>query len=210
MRTYSPLAGTHIDKACEEAVAQARALDEPVRFTFNGIALQALPSDQPETIRQRWTTIQAEQHTAYRNSREGKAAQARREATITRRQRETDSAIDALPKILRTDNHLDALMNWLRAFVTSADDVAVRWDQGAVVDRLILAGYHENENVGQKPEWFNTRERMGRYIIGQAINCIAHAMPPHPITIRFVEKYFALPNATTHSSRERVEAPPAA
>ena len=73
--------------------------------------------------------------------------------------------------------------------------------------QLEAAGYAENEHVGEKPEWFNTRPRMAHYIVGQALNCLRIGMGPHPITGSFVDKYFALPKGDSSSPNVNVDLP---
>ncbi len=194
MKTYEPLAGTHITGACAQAVALAVESDEPVRFKFNDIMLQAIPTDDPKVIVDRWHAIHAEQQEAYRNSPAGRETKRLRDAEVVRKQTELNAAVEALPKILRTDNHLNALVGWIKALIDPSDDVETKWNPNSVADLLEAAGYINNDNVGHEPEWFNTRERAGRYLVGQAINCMRKGMGPHPITLKFADEYFALPN----------------
>jgi len=202
MATFEPSAGTCIDKACADAVALASQANDAVRFSFNGIALQALPADDPQVIVNRWRAILEEQQRAYRESPEGRQAKAARDREIVKRQSDVNACIEALPKILRTDNHLNALMKWLQEFIPAADDVAVVWDRQTVAITLEDGGYKENEHVGQQPEWFNTRERMGRYIAGQVISGIREVGCAHPIALKFIDSYFALPAKGTEAEGE--------
>jgi len=192
MQTYEPLAGSHITKACDEAIGLAKESGNPVSFKFNDIALRVLPDDQSSVLVARWQSLLDDRQRAYRESPAGRKAAAERAETVKRKQVELDSCVEALPKILRADNHLNALVYWLVEIVEPADDVDVAWDSAAVADRLIAAGYSENEYAGHEPEWFNSRERMGRYLLGQAINCMKKGLPPHSITLSFAQKYFAL------------------
>lgn len=192
MKTYEPTAGTSINAACREAVNLATQGNTEITFTFNGIALEAAPSATPEGLVARWHLLFDAEREAYRNSPEGKKAAAERDAEILRKQTELNATVEALPKILRTDNHLNALIKWIGELVEPSDDVDVAWNPARIVVRLESAGYIENKHVGRSPEWFNTRERMGWYIIGQAINCMNKGMGPHPVTLSFCKKYFSL------------------
>jgi hypothetical protein len=193
MRTFEPSAGTRIDEACRQAVALAVEHDTEVRFVFNDIALSAKPTDRPQLLADRWHSILTAKQEAYERSPEGIAAKAARANAIIRQQAELDAIVDALPKILRVDGHLDALVKWVKEITSAADDVAVKWSPQVVADQLEAAGYQENEHVGQSPDWFNCRERMGRYIVGQAINGMRIGMGPHPIAQSFADRYFKLP-----------------
>lgn len=191
MQTYEPAMGQSIDAACREAVALAAKNETEVRFTFNDVALSAMPTDRPQIIEQRWRSIFEAKQEAYRNSPEGKAAAAEREQQRKNMQATTNTLIKQLPDTLKRG--LDDLMFWLRKFSSTADHVGVTWDIAYVKKTLEDAGYIANEHAGQAPEWFNTRERMGRYVAGQAIECMNNGLPPLPVTASFVEEYFHLP-----------------
>lgn len=193
MLTYEPSAGERIGHACVEAVRIAKANLQPCVFTFNDIELVADVDSSPSRLIQSWEGQLAQRQAEYRNSPEGKQAAANRIAAIARKQSALDATVAALPKILRTDNHLNAIVKWIKELIDPADDVATKWSPQVVADQLEAAGYQENEHVGRRPEWFNTRSRMGHYLIGQAINCMRRGMPPHPTTYRFINDYFNLP-----------------
>jgi hypothetical protein len=102
-------------------------------------------------------------------------------------------------------NNLDHLIGWLHSFAHHANAASVDFDAAAGLRRGGLEwicllfeskGYRDGDGVGQDPDWFCTRARLGRYIIGQAINCMRKGLPPHPgATERFCSQYFALPDA---------------
>ena len=91
--------------------------------------------------------------------------------------------------------YLEKIIDWLDEFTPLSDDIGVtsEFNPFDISNQLTRAGFNENEGVGEDPGWFNTRQRMGRYIIGQVINCLNKGMPPHPITTTFIEKYRQLP-----------------
>lgn len=199
--TYEPSAGTRIEHACDEAVKLAKRSGATVRFKFNDVELKATPDLKPDEIVDDWRRESARLSEEYRNSPEGRAEAARRAAEIVSKQDAVTAAIRSLPGLVE-NNNMDHLMGWLHSFVEHADDIGVDMNAAANLNGgghewiAILfesKGYKENHHVGQSPEWFNTRERMGQYIIGQAINCLRRGMPPHPITQSFVAKYYALP-----------------
>ncbi len=51
---------------------------------------------------------------------------------------------------------------------------------------LEAIGYKNNAHVG-RTEW--TRQTIGEYIVGQAINCLRHGLPPHQVTRKFAEDF---------------------
>ncbi len=85
-------------------------------------------------------------------------------------------------------------MSLLRELTEKADDCGVKFSTSALADSLEAAGYKENENVTDDPDWLNTKDRLGRYIIGQIINCLRSGMPPHPVALKFISEYEALTN----------------
>lgn len=132
----------------------------------------------------------------YRDSPQGKAEADRRVKEILRKQRSINDSRDTLAFIA---DDQDKLMFWLKSFAYDADDIGVQFSKDRLAEQLEAAGYAENEHVGEKPEWFNTRPRMAHYIVGQAINCLRIGMCPHPITGSFVDKYFTLPEVDSSS-----------
>jgi len=80
MRTYTPTAGDHITNACENACRAARAHNEPVEFSFNGIRLVAGPASTPDALANEYAHESEQRAEAYRASPEYAAQEARREA----------------------------------------------------------------------------------------------------------------------------------
>jgi hypothetical protein len=190
---YSPCAGSHIEQACKEAVAMAMNCVATVKFSFNGILMEATPNCVPIDLANEWSTKQEQAAKAYRESPEGIASAEKRKQDVMQKQASVNLAIQKLPSVIH--NH-GALMEWLKFFSYVADDIGVTYSKGELADQLEAGGYVENEHVGKKPEWFNTRPRLARYIVGQAITCLRGGMGPHPITADFVDKYFNLPSTT--------------
>jgi hypothetical protein len=91
--------------------------------------------------------------------------------------------------------NMDTLIVWLSAFSGVADDCDVTFDHKAVIDILVAAGYVLNAHVGDDPQSFDSRKKLGEWIVGQAISCINHGMGPHLITQMFAEQYFKIPIA---------------
>lgn len=205
MKLYEPQAGSSIDLSCKEAVALAMNNGRNVTFTFNGIALVATPHGSPKEVEATYWSESERQAEAYRSSPKGIAEAKRREEEIAKNQATVTAAFKSLPGILALKekdilagkSKLDLVMGWLYSFAHHSDDIALDWDKAAGVKggkewlRVLLmsAGYRENEFVGNPPEFFTTKEHMGRYIVGQVINCLSGGMGPHPITITFIEKY---------------------
>lgn len=191
--TYEPSCGTHINSACAEASRMAQASGLPVCFKFNDVELVAIPNRTANDLVSDYDCETKRRAEEYRNSPEGIAQAARRKAEIEKLAQQSSKLLRKIDSVLAA-NSLDSVMGWLKEFIPTADDVSVRFDTKALGAKFEVAGFKMNEGVGQKPEWFHTRERMGRYIVGQVINFLKDGMPPHPITTSFIEKYEALPS----------------
>lgn len=214
--SYDPPAGESIDRACVIAVDMARKHDAPIVFTFNGVEMTAYKNSRPRDLMVEWEAKLDKQAEDYRNSPEGIAENARREEEVKIKQKRISELLGNIGPLLDSmteeeilkafltrlnealvenseENSPDALMDWLYAFAEIADDCRVYFNTQELAAKLESSGFIESEYVGNKPEWFNTKDRMARYIIGQTLNCLKMGMPPHPITMSFIEQYRELP-----------------
>jgi hypothetical protein len=83
---------------------------------------------------------------------------------------------------------LDATVDWLDEYIALADDIGVNPHLKKVKSALEKAGYVNKEFTG-KAFVRDDKRIMGRYIVGQAINCMTNGMPPHPVLGRFAQEY---------------------
>lgn len=190
--TYDPLAGTHIKDACGEAVSIAIKKDARVTFSFNGVNLTASPDTSRSELERQFSSEMERVRKEWEASPECAVEKKKRNTDIERRQRETDHFMDGIERVVATCS-LDDVMDCLRPFVQNADHIGVKFDKGKLANIFKGAGYKNNMHVGLPPEAFNARKIMGEYILGQVVNCLESGMPPHPVTLSFIEKYFALP-----------------
>lgn len=189
IKMKEPSAGSHISTACKDAVMLAQRMRQPVQFTFNGMPVTVSTEDTAASAERRWHKDQSDAAEAYRNSPAGKAAAAQDELDRHRHQCEIDNLMTMLPGVVSDRN---ALMLWAARFAEVSDNVGMKWDMESVAQVLTSAGYKRNHHVGDSPDSFNRRQKMAEYIVGQVLECIASGMGPHPITVTFVEKYFAM------------------
>lgn len=187
MKTYHPGVGTHISDACAGLVAFAQEHGEPAEMSFNDETIVAEPNDSADGLVSRFHTASEMRAQQWRNSAAGVAEAQRRSEDIARKQ----SAIDTLLKNWPVVQPLgwSVVMSWAEALTENADDIGVKLDHRALAATLEASGYEENSGVGQKPEWFNTPERLGGYIMGQVINCLKSGMPPHQVIGGFIERF---------------------
>lgn len=192
--SYDPLAGTSIQEASSEAVRRAKAAKRAVTFRFNGIHLNAPPSRKitKEVLAKSYEKLCRKAHEEWHEEWQ---ASPEAIARVEAKQNLVAVALEALPRILAVKKaHLghDLVMRWLLSLVENADGARVsafEW----LAQQFIAAGYKQNDLVSEPEESFNTRERMGRWVIGQAVDCFQRGMPPHPITQKFIQAYFRLP-----------------
>ena len=188
---YDPGAGTHINRACAEACEIAKETGEDVSFDFNEIILTATPETDAVSLAKEYARLSEERRQAYLESPQGKVAAEKRAAEIVEKIGKVDALVSALPEILQNGD-MGNLIGWLESFTLPADDIAVKIDHARLAGMLEGAGYVENDGCGNPPEWFSTRERMGRYIVGQAIACLRRGLPPHGVTLGFIKKWRGL------------------
>jgi hypothetical protein len=188
--TYEPSPGTHIATASREAAALAVQHRRAVTFNFNDICVIAWPGDSPEYIEAQWTCTHDRKAKQWHDGPGGRKHQEWKRAEDAKHQEATDALCRRLPDAIA--GSLDAVVAWCAELSEVADWCGVNWDKCRVRRMLENAGYREGENVGQPQDWFTTRDRLGRYIVGQALNCMAMGMPPHPMTRVFAERYAKL------------------
>lgn len=199
--TYEPTAGQHLTQAVAEAIqlCPITARGARVVFSFNGVQMIAGKADTPQSLTKLYDSITAKRSARWNASPEGIAAAQERQQEIERCQAIVTNAMQLLPRLLALkeqdlapQTRMDALMGWLDSWVLAADDVSVDLDKEWLSLQLIAAGYRESEHVGESPEFFSTRDRLGRYIMGQVIHCLRSDMPPHPVSVKFIGDYFDL------------------
>ena len=176
--------GEHISRAARRAIEAGAAA-----LTFNEITIPVESISTPESIEAAYTRLVESAQERYRASPEGIAAAKRADDYRAECQRAVDSLVADLPEAAAS---IDATVQWLADFCQPANHIDVRHDMRKIFDTLAEADYTANFGVGNPPEWFSTRGRVGRYIIGQGMSCLAKGLPPHGNTITFAEKYRAM------------------
>ncbi len=189
--SYDVPPGETIARACDTAVSIAKHGKCSVKFDFNGIPVKATPTSTPRLLQDGWNEECNRRSDAYAASPEGKRAKAEMDAKIDAAQNECNRLSITLGTAVK--GGVGSVIEWLNSYVKAADWIGVDSHRNSVTRTLLDAGYKDGEHVGKPPEWFNTKKRMGRYIIGQALNCMVSGMPPHPVTLSFIEKYHKLP-----------------
>ena len=189
---YETMAGQHIQNACIEATLLSIKNQCDVEFEFNGVHLTATKDNPSHWLKSEFDRILKENREKYLQSDEYKEWQKKQKEKLEQRQNIMDTSIMPTFSDIIESGHSDYIMSWLKQFTINADYIDVTYDKKYIADFLELNGFKENEHVGQDKEFFNTKENMARYIIGQVINCLRNGMPPHKVTLKFIDDYFKL------------------
>ncbi len=178
--------GTHIETAIREALALAALHASPVQFEFNGALVVVQPGEPADAPLARWNETMDANAAAYRASPAGiKAAQ---EATewLARLQALHDELMAKLPGLV-TDEA--ALVQWCDDF-SKTDHMGIkRRNYPGAIALMEAAAWRNNDMVGQHEEIEAQPSAMARYIVGQAINCMAAGMAPLGVIEKFVADY---------------------
>ena len=185
---YEPLAGTWIEAACQEATEISKRTSASFNFEFNGVLVQVVPGVAAKELVDRWTKDLDAIIAARKASPEYAAQEAERQREIQATQAAVNSQLANLPDW----KDLDSIIKWLEVFAKYADDSGVNFDKSALCSWFEKAGFKKNQHVGEPPAFFKTKQALGEWIVGQVMSCLDMEMPPHPITIKFAQDYFAL------------------
>lgn len=189
---YKTFIGESIKHACSNATLMAIKNQCDVEFEFNGVKLIATKDTPSHWLESEFDRILKENREKYLQSDEYKALQQKQMEELEQCQNIMDTSIMPVFADIVECGNLDYIMSWLKQFTINADFIGVTYDKKFIADFLELNGFKENEHVGQPKEFFNTKNNMAHYIIGQVINCLRKDMPPHPITLKFIDDYFLL------------------
>lgn len=189
---YEAQPGQHIKNACIESKNLAIKHNKKVEFDFNGVTLYCNPDSDLKFIEECFTVALRENREEYLQSDEYNAFQQKQKEELERHQENIDYLMISFIHTLEHGN-LDSIMNWLKHFAIHDDFIGVTYDNKQyIADFLEINGFKENEHVGKSKNFFNDKENMARYIIGQVINFLRKGMPPHQITLKFIDDYFTL------------------
>jgi len=189
---YETHPGQNIKNACIEATLLAIKNQCDVEFEFNGVKLVATKDKPSHWIESEFDRILKENREKYLQSDEYKALQQKQAEELAHRQNIMDTSIMPVFADIIESGNLDYIMSWIKQFAEQSDYIGVAYDKKYIADFLELNGFKENEHVGKDEYFFNTKENMARYIIGQVINYLRKGMTPHSITLKFIDDYFKL------------------
>jgi hypothetical protein len=180
-------AGCHISKAAQMLADAADRLGTATG-SFNGIVLTVNRADKPDSI-VAWFTEESERRAeAYRNSPDGKAAEASREQRRRETQGKHDALMDSLPRVDMRD--ADAVLAWLEAMQVASDYVDVVVRRKTILSVFEGVGYLPGVNCGADYRG-DDRDNSLRYLVGQALDGLANGPAIHPIFHKFAAEWRA-------------------
>lgn len=186
--TYQPTVGEHVLESCRNAIEQAQRRRGNVLFKHNDVTMVATPRGDAEKMVRLWQwRINAiptthEQTLARREMEQRRADESARAGRLAM----------ALPRVLEM-KHEGALIRWIDELVKCGDWIGMPVDWADLRLQLEGAGWVQGDACDMGAGWYNTRERMARWIVGEVMNHFSRDMPPHPITGKFCGQYFELP-----------------
>lgn len=179
--------GCDVAAACRVSASLARVTGMRVPFNFNGAEVVARPNSRVIDLYDGWHAEMDRKRQEYEASDEYKQMVAQQKAENERDQAIIDGLLSTLDEAVKDK---DTLLRWLSDFAAVADNVNMNYPRQAINDTLKAAGYVANAFVGKKEEIAANKDAEALYIIGQAISCMDSGMPPHPVLITFVKRYF--------------------
>ena len=135
---YEPDCGVDISQACKESVHIAVTKHMNVDFKFNGTDLHVTPKSDPQLVLATWNGLREKAAEAYRESPEGKAAEAQSKQEIIDTQNKIDALMVSLPQIV---NDEEMLLVWMTT-LSNYDREGTTFDNKKVVELAGKAGHY--------------------------------------------------------------------
>ena len=182
--------GSEISDTSRTASILARTHNCKVQFNFNGVPLQATPKKSPVTICWEFQKIISQHCERYYRSPEGKKERARDESEVKVAQK----AIDHWMLIVRDmlESGLDNTIGWLSNFLPLANRVGTKVNHSLLISLFEAQGYKAEECTGKGEAFYEVKENLGRYIVGQVLSMWKSTGAVHPHICDFCENYETL------------------
>lgn len=177
--------GEHIDSAADRLVQEAQR-HGAAKGAFNEIELRADRSTKAAAISAFYTAESARRAEAYRNSPEGRAAEAKSAAERADLQARHDALMRRLPTLNMQDDV--AVLEWLCAMQEPSDRTGVIVRRDTIVSAFEAAGFCANECTGAD---YRAGDRVCafRYLVGQALAGLKEGPAIHPIIHKFASDW---------------------
>ena len=161
-------AGQHIDRAAVQLVEAAKAHGS-ASGAFNGVEMTACPTSTAGEIVENW-------------SRDMDASAVAREAEIARLQEVHNHAMQDLISLDWSDDV--AVLDWVCRIQDATDHIGVVVRGAEIVGAFASHGFDVGANCGAefRPD---VRDNVHRYIVGQALDNLAHVGAIHGVIHKF-------------------------
>ncbi len=172
------LAGTHI-----RAAAQALVEAAPSSAEFNSVRIAMSVGMASGDIVAHYDREMTARSEAWRNSPEGKAAEARSLVALEDAQRKVDAGVATLGRMAFGD--IGHVLAWWEGMVEPLDRVGVECDRVAIVATFVRHGYEPGVYCDAAFVADN-REIHARWIIGQCLDGVTRMGAPHCMALTFI------------------------
>ena len=184
MQTINPpQCGENVNHYALYLAWTANETRERAENVFNGTEIYAIPGDTSEDVLNRWNATQAAEYEAYKRTPEYAESQ----------RKETNRVASLKDRINGYIIEMDSL-NWkdyktvllfVEKTVSDLDSYEADSANKLFRDKLTLAGYVDNANVGANFKE-DDEENFALYIIGQCLNCLNKMGAIHPMACSMV------------------------
>lgn len=184
-------AGTRFDHAVKQAISIANECYTQVIFDFNGIQIAVTKDDTVESVGKRYDDAYKKRRAEYEASPEGIERRRLDAEEAILRQQKYDEAVRQI-RTLMQDTTFNALrVKIYRDFCEASDWISVQKNLTEVIDLLQAAGFQSIEDIPQKiRDAANAKDPLSIWlcIVGNGIECMKSGMPPHPVSIPWLEE----------------------
>lgn len=179
--------GCDIHSVCVEAIQLAVRNKMKVEFQFNGVDIIVTENDTPDDVVAEFLNELDRRANIWKESEAGKQYAKEQAQKLDILQHAVDEMLYVFDEI-STDT--GKLIAWVGRVAELNDHIGLKFDKLELAKKMEALGYVENEEVGTRSvDIQQSKLRMARYIIGQAINNLKSGMPIHPMCSKFATDY---------------------
>jgi hypothetical protein len=181
--------GSFIGSVIKEAIALAASKDCNVSFTFNGIELIVNALSIYDDVYNEFNKKREEESQRWRNSPEGIAYFEKDRIDTEKKQRIMDGLMVIASDVWKQNKNWNRKMKWLIDY-HSCNIRAVSYNKEEIIS-IVEMFHEENWGVGEPKEFFNKKENMAKYVIGQWLSMMKKMGCVHDMVGSFAEKALA-------------------
>lgn len=187
--TIDPACGSYIKTVIQQAISIAATKDCNVSFTFNGIELIVNALSIYDDVIKEWDTKRKEESERWRNSPEGIAYFEEQRLDTEKKQRIMNSLMVIAPCVWKQNKNWNRKMKWLVDY-HSCNISSVSYDKDKIIS-IVENSHEDGWGVGKPQEFFENKENMAKYVIGQWLNMMKKMDCVHDMVGSFAEKTLA-------------------